>query len=136
VGGITQAGKTIDSALRVYSDDREELSRLAEDPSLCFAEVLDRYGVEYTISEGSRGRFAPVVLIPRERFNLTPPISPERFFSEVNAALDFTPTEGAGAFMAGKFRIPSEDEPIKIFWMFALDIGRYVADVRSRKGRR
>ncbi len=132
-GGVTERVRIIDGALRVYSDDPEELSQLAEDPSLCFAEILDRYALDYSVGEGSRARFAPVVLIPQEKLDLTEPILAERVMAEIITALDVAPAEDT--VLKGKINIPTGDGSVMIFWPFALNVGRYVSDVRERRQR-
>jgi hypothetical protein len=119
-------------ALSVSTRTTQRNSRLAEDPSLCFAEVLDRYALDYEVSEGSRARFVPVVLISQEK--LDPKAPGDRFINEMVSALDIgRPAEEI--IISGKFKIPSDDGPVMIFWPFVLDVSRYVTDIRRRQQR-
>jgi hypothetical protein len=56
---------------------------------------LNRYGLDYSVGEGLRARFVPAVLIPRDKLDLTPPITADRLIPEVVTALDVeASTEG------------------------------------------
>jgi len=122
----------VGGALRLYSDDSHELSQLAQDPSLAFALALERYGLDFRAGEGRpRVRFVPVVLIPRNSVDLTPPVTFDRIWAAIASALDVgVPAEETIGNL--NFKIPDEG-PIQLLWPFVLEMRRYVSDVRSRR---
>jgi hypothetical protein len=126
--------RLVGGALRLYSDAPEELPELAHDPSRTFAVVLDRYGLDYLVSEGQHTRFVPVVLIPRDKLDLTPPIPANRIFPEIAAALGLAEFAPQDVLLSFDVNIPT-DGPVQILWPFVLDLHRYVSDVRDRRHR-
>lgn len=129
-GHVANNSRFVDGALRIYDESEKQLQQIASNPSLAFATILGRYGIDYDAS-GKRVRFVPVVVIPAGLIDMTQPPTFERVWPVIALKLNIEiPAEEMISNM--NMRLTPEGE-IQLVWPFALDIHAYTADVRRFK---
>lgn len=120
--------RTIYSAFRLYGESTDELHRLLNRPTLAFATLLARYGIDYTAGD-RRVRFVPVVVIPPERM---PSVrTPEAVTKAVYDVLQ--PPVDQGDFMFnGSIKITDDPaEGTRLVLPFLIGADAYVAGIRG-----
>lgn len=121
-----ERGPIVDAGYRVYADSDEHAGLLAADPALALAVLLGRFGLAH------RGGDGPTLLVPLRVATLPAPLEELTFNRFARAVgLEGAPDDGR---VAVNMRVQrSRDGASRIAWLFAIDLGRYAADARSRR---